>query len=387
MKLQYIGIVFIIIMLPIFLVTSYFIQQQINTINLQTSHNRMLIDATREAMQAFEINTVVWESRFTAVEGSRRRHVTASVNTFLDGLTNRVGTRGMSRRAIEQYVPAIAFIAYDGFYIYAPTNVPMQNIDTEDGVGMVDELPADIGMGYRYDQIRVGGQNTTVRVPGIQELLERTEFRHVLRPVMRYSARYIRGPLSNPDIDVTVNYTLDNYVSIYGRLSSNGPWISRAGFLVEAYRIDTSVIGEVTIDNNISITGEILTERIAYFEEAGQGPPNIPEMPYQYVHDIDGHKIYFERNHSDQNHPSNRFFELGFNHTKEYLAPIRIERHDIYNALFHDANRPFVQIPGARLIFTRLSIPDGDYGYRTIYRLLNPTHAASNGGNLRRQMV
>ena len=69
MKIQYLAIIFIIIILPIILITSYYIQTQIEVVNLQTSYNTKLSVSTKQAIEAFEINTVEWNSKYS--RGSR----------------------------------------------------------------------------------------------------------------------------------------------------------------------------------------------------------------------------------------------------------------------------------------------------------------------------
>ena len=62
MKIQNLAVIFLVIMLPIMLVMSYYIQMQIDTITLQTTYDSKLIAATKDAIEAFEINTVEWNT-------------------------------------------------------------------------------------------------------------------------------------------------------------------------------------------------------------------------------------------------------------------------------------------------------------------------------------
>ena len=64
MKLQGLSLLFVVIVLPILLMVSYTISLQIDTINMQSSYNTKLIDSTKEAIDAFEINTVEWNANY-----------------------------------------------------------------------------------------------------------------------------------------------------------------------------------------------------------------------------------------------------------------------------------------------------------------------------------
>jgi len=319
---------------------------------MQTAYTGKLRDATREAIQAYEINSVIWETTFSREAGARRRHVTATVNAFLDGLARRMEVSGMSRRAMETFVPAVAFVGYDGVFIYTPTFVPNQE-RINDISHRIRNLPPDIDMNERVEYIE--GVPTTI--PGINDLLEDREFRHVLRPMMRYSARYTRGGL-----DVTVNYTLDNFVSVYGRLTSTAPWFSKEGYLIDKTVSQNISQGNVTINHStfpqpITIGSELLEERIAFLPNIGIGPAS--EDVFSYVYNRRGQKIYFDTSRSWDD---GRVFRLTPNDTIFRLNTVIIPEE-----IPADGR---VQVP-AWVEFSRFSRTGAD----PIYRLLNPgTH-------------
>lgn len=124
MKLQYLTVIFLIIAIPIILVTSYYMKIQIDTLNLQNLYNIKLTDATREAIEAFEINTVEWDSSYSSVSDSKRRDIQSSINTFIDSLSNNLSSARVSKDIIKLYIPAIAYTLYDGIYIYTSTEIP-----------------------------------------------------------------------------------------------------------------------------------------------------------------------------------------------------------------------------------------------------------------------
>lgn len=81
MKIQYIVVVFVIIILPIAMVMSSYIGTQIDTITLQTKYDTKLTEATYDAIKSFQINTV--NNRYSTVSDSKIRDIEASVNTFI----------------------------------------------------------------------------------------------------------------------------------------------------------------------------------------------------------------------------------------------------------------------------------------------------------------
>ena len=68
MKLQYIAVIFIIIIVPIVIITTTYINSQITTITLQNKYNTKLTDATYDAIKAFRINTV--NNRYSSISDS-----------------------------------------------------------------------------------------------------------------------------------------------------------------------------------------------------------------------------------------------------------------------------------------------------------------------------
>ena len=56
MKIQYLAVVFIIIMLPISLVYSEYVKAQVETLQLQISYDTKLDNATSDAIKAFKYN-------------------------------------------------------------------------------------------------------------------------------------------------------------------------------------------------------------------------------------------------------------------------------------------------------------------------------------------
>ena len=92
MKLQHLAIIFVIIMLPISMVISEYIQTQIDTIHLQTLYTSKLQTATHDAIKAFQLNTL--NNKYSTVSDSKIRDIEASISTFYNSLGVELGASG-----------------------------------------------------------------------------------------------------------------------------------------------------------------------------------------------------------------------------------------------------------------------------------------------------
>lgn len=229
MKLQHIAVIFAIIVIPITLILSAYIGTQIDTASLQQSYNTKLMDATHDAVVAFELNTA--NNIYSANADSMRRDIQASINTFTTTLATNLGISSSNAQAIMPYIPAILITLYDGYYIYSPSE-------------------------YTY--------KTKVKNEGNNKWEEDTQtgYTHILKPYIYYSKKY-----EDSDGDyIIVNYTLDNYVTLYGRIENTV--ISKSGYLSTNDTRDS-------IDGN----GENLSETIKYkYEEQDKNEDGTPKV-------------------------------------------------------------------------------------------------------------
>ena len=175
MKIQSLAVIFIIIMLPISLVLTVYVQNQVQTINLQTSYDQKLTNATYDALKAFQLNTI--NSSTSDLANSKLRDINASVNTFFNAIAEHFNLSGYDKDTLQSYVPALVYTMYDGYYIYSPfTNT----LDDEDK-----------GTTYTDGQKLYG-----------------------LKPYIHYSCRYVDG-----GTDVVITYTLDNCITVEGTIN------------------------------------------------------------------------------------------------------------------------------------------------------------------------
>lgn len=178
MKLQNLTVIFIIIILPIILVLSSYIGYEIKTINKQNMYNSGLISATHDAIFSFEMNTK--NDDYSNNAEKKRENIKAAVKTFENSLSTTCNLGLYNNDEIEEYIPAIVFGLYDGFYMYAPSE-----LIKEDGT---------------------------------------KEYKHNLRNYVYYSET-IEGT------DIVIRYSLDNYVAVSGIIG--GIYQTNAGYLID----------------------------------------------------------------------------------------------------------------------------------------------------------
>ena len=96
-----------------------------------------------------------------------------------------MGASGYDQDTLKEYIPAMLYTMYDGYYIYGKY------------------------FNYTINQYQYG-----------------------LKPYIYYSCRYIYGNNN----DFVVNYTLDNSITIYGKV--NGKYVTDSGYV-----INTNLVG------------------------------------------------------------------------------------------------------------------------------------------------
>lgn len=241
MKIHNMAIILVIIVLPITLILSAFTKNQIDTISVQTIYATKLRDATYDAVSAFEINTE--DNSYSTVSDSMRRDVNAAVQTFITSLSKNLGMTATTEASIRPYIPAIIFTLYDGYYIYSPAysfdNEKISNIaSTDDGTysstaGQWKDRKDENGNVMKDkdgNALRVFEINKDITTDDLATAVNEdtssvAKFDHVLKPYIYYTVRYIKG-----DIDVVINYSLDNYIVVYGTIA--GKYYTKSGYLV-----------------------------------------------------------------------------------------------------------------------------------------------------------
>lgn len=188
MKIQSLAVIFIIIILPISLILTSYVQNQVKTLELQVSYDTKLTNATYDALKAFQINTL--RSDTSDQENSKIRDIQASINSFYNSISNQFKISGYSRDLLENYVPALVYTMYDGYYIYSPFKNTLPEEESNEGL-------------YK-DGEKIYG----------------------LKPYVHYSCRY-----KGSNFDVVITYTLDNYITVQGII--NNVAVDRSGYLLD----------------------------------------------------------------------------------------------------------------------------------------------------------
>lgn len=345
MKLQGLSIVFGLIVIPMILVLTYFINLQVDTIALQTEYDTKLLDATHDAMMSFEINTA--NEDLSSVADSLRTIIDASNNIFMTTLATNHGLSNASKTRLEPYIPAILYTLYDGYYISSPTRIPVVGTDYNGKSLSVDAKSDDPtkfsipwlsynGMYYTYiiedrngDGIIDGKTDSDLNQDGVVDeecykllgtvpdkdfgqllykLKDGTytanlksfeqeddegiatnkriqrETKNVLKSYMPYSAKYVSDAASGQEIDVTINYTLDNYITIVGNIGN--VYYTKSGYLIKP-----SLVKSVKTSKGINL--------LAYNENDAEtiikSLSNEPENPFgnsvTVTLDVDGEEI------------------------------------------------------------------------------------------------
>ena len=266
MKLQHLAIIFIVIILPISMVITTYIQTQIDTIKLQSLYSTKLSTATYDAIKAFQLNTL--NNKYSSLSDSKIRDIEASISTFYNSLGSELGASGYNKESLQQFIPAIVYTMYDGYYIY--------------------------GKYYNY---------------------EANQYQFGLKPYIYYSCRY----KNNLD-DFVVNYTLDNNITIYGKV--NGEYVTKTGALINP---DLVQIGTGTvIYDGVQIEPEVLEEQIVVLKNVGY----VTEY-YEYI-TYNNQKVYYDKNNSNMDQ---QYFWYN-NNEKQYITDedtLAFARNSTYN--------------------------------------------------------
>ena len=224
MKLEHLIVIFVIIILPISLILTSYVQNQVTTLQLQTSYDSKLTTATHDALKAFQLNTV--NSSTSDLANSKMRDIEASVNTFFNSVATNFNMAGYNQDVLKYYVPALVYTMYDGFYIYSPFTNTLSPDDYIEGTST-----------YQNGE-KVSG----------------------LKPYIFYSCRYIKGS----DTDVVITYSLDNYITVQGTVK--GQTVFRYGYLLDNVGNYNSSNNTITY-RGITIGEETLTEYIGQNEQ------------------------------------------------------------------------------------------------------------------------
>lgn len=274
MGLDRLGILFIVIILPIALVLNTYTNTQVDTLKMQLDYDSKLNACTADAVRAYQSNSL--SEDFSNLGDVRIGNINAAINVFFTSLASNLNMSGYNRQFLQEYVPAIVFTMYDGYYIYSKyTNT------LDEGDYKADDVTSPDGSIQKYASTYKNGQQL-----------------YGLKPFVHYSCRYVKGT----DYDFVVSYTLDNYITIQG-IVNNEP-VDKSGYLID---VDPNKWYGITYNNstkkaNVSRPGTlrykgmdignetILTDNLVLEKEDGS-QPETKSYPY---HKVNGVKYYWD---------------------------------------------------------------------------------------------
>lgn len=201
MKLQGLAVIAIIIILPMTIILSSYSQSQIKTLQLQTQYDSKLQNATYDAIKAFQLN--MSNSSTSDLANSKMRDIKASVNTFYNSLASHFNMVGYGKDVLQNYVPAIVYTLYDGYYIYSAYDNTLDDADDK-----FDKKDAE----DKFDKKSASYKNG--------------ESIYGLKPYIYYSCRYKRGN----QFDIVITYSLDSYITIQGTIGNEK--INKSGYVL-----------------------------------------------------------------------------------------------------------------------------------------------------------
>lgn len=273
MKLQYLAVIFVVIILPISMVMSSYIQNQIDTITLQTLYKTKLDNSTYDALKAFQINSV--NNKYSSVSNSKIRDIEASINTFYNSMKTSMTS---SKEDVQSFIPAILFTLYDGYYIYSSYDNIVQVEKAQDET-TIETIKTESTRNYQYG----------------------------LRPYIYYSCKYnINGKT------IIINYTLDNEITVYGDFG-NG-YETKSGYLIDPTKVTEINDSNKTLKyDGILVEPEVLTEHLITVNN----DDTTTEGDYSYI--IYNNKKVYKETIRNGNTDNMQYFWYD-NYKKTYLA-------------------------------------------------------------------
>ena len=193
MKIQHLAIIFLLIILPIDIVLGLYLDAQINTLKNQSLYDSRLVGCVYDALEVYQSNSIV--DTESDIVTAKMDNIEASASTFLTSLQTAFGYSGYKASVMQEYVPAVVYTMYDGYYIYSKFN----NTLSETTV-------------YKDSTYNNG---TTIEG---------------LKSYVFYSCRYKRAK-GGKNEDFVITYTLDNYITIQGTIQDC--YVNESGYLID----------------------------------------------------------------------------------------------------------------------------------------------------------
>lgn len=240
MKIQGLAVLAIVIILPMAIILNSYSANQVKTLDLQMNYDSRLKVATYDGIKAFQMN--MSNSATSDFSDSKMRDIKAAIKTFYNSLASQFNMSGYGEDVLQDYVPAIVYTLYDGYYIYS---------DYKNDLDVHNESNNPDGDRFYSDATYKDGEDL-----------------YGLKPYIYYSCRY-----KNSNYDIVITYSLDSYVTIQGTIGTET--VNESGYLLSG----VNVIGDKVYYRGIEIPEEQnkegLTQKV-YIpgeENIGSGTP------------------------------------------------------------------------------------------------------------------
>lgn len=251
MKIEHLAVIFVLIILPIDIVLGLYLDAQMNTIRNQAMYDSKLVDCVYDAMKVYQSNSIV--DTENNIVTTKMENIEASANTFLSSLQTSFGLSGYKASVMQEYVPAVVYTMYDGYYIYSKFN----NTLSQKQIKNFDNTFKD---GKMYEGIK---------------------------SYVFYSCRYQRNKDKTNEDDFVITYSLDNYITIQGKVK--GKYECASGYLIDGITKDGDdyVYDEVTYSKDGRFEGNFISRSSEYIID-----PYLSNVKgYEYTK-INGTKYY-----------------------------------------------------------------------------------------------
>ncbi len=285
MKLQGMTILYIIIIIPMLIVISLTLSFYKEQLNKKIEYNSELTGAVNDAITAFELNSSGQD--YSNVSDNFTSLVEASVNIFRRSIATRLNMTNADENLMNRYFPLALFTGYNGYYIYSPTYAPVvvknpytgQAAFSSDASGTTLEKnsamyePDKDTTSLQYTPVLLKHKDhdnsaggTKVRVTTNKNLLKngfaKEEIDYSLKQMIPYTVELEQ----NNDNKIFLNFTLDNYISFFGKVK--GISYNKSGYLLDH---ETSVKLTQAPNNEIynmnKITDKLPISHLTYFDE------------------------------------------------------------------------------------------------------------------------
>lgn len=262
MSLDKLAVIFIIIILPIAIVLGVYTDAQTETLKMQLEYDKILDSATSDAIKTYQINS--FNDTTSHIGGERMREINAAANSFFTSLATSLDMQGYNKESLQDYVPALVFTMYDGYYMYS------KYINTLTDNDYLSQADIDLNPGANQ------GKNPSTYQNG--------DMLYGVKPFVSYSCKYKNYPLAGDDF--VISYTLDNYITIQGVV--NGKYVNESGYLIDTDKIEMFR----------SLTGFVKYKGVQMHVKENILQENVGSIKYKY-HKINGTKWYYDDNLAD----------------------------------------------------------------------------------------